>query len=73
MTESVLVVEDDNDIAKLIALHVNELSLQAELLSSGQNVIDKVLANNYALVILDVMLPDVSGLDLCRQIREKKA
>lgn len=72
MTESVLVVEDDNDIARLIGLHVNELSLQAELLPSGQNVIDKVLANNYALVILDVMLPDVSGLDLCRQIREKK-
>ncbi len=72
MTDTVLVVEDEQDIAELIKVQLHELSLQTELCSCGQQGLAKALANNYALVVLDIMLPNISGLDICQQLRQKK-
>lgn len=72
MTDTVLVVEDEQDIADLIAVHIRELSLDVEHSLTGEKALELALKNNYALIILDVMLPGISGLDVCRQVREKK-
>jgi len=72
MTDTVLVVEDEQDIADLIAVHIRELSIDVEHSLTGEKALELALSHNYALIVLDVMLPGISGLDVCRQVREKK-
>lgn len=72
MTESVLIVEDDLDIADLIRVNLIELGITAEHESDGSKALEKALSGSFSLLILDVMLPSISGLDICRQIRQTK-
>lgn len=72
MSDSVLIVEDDKDIADLIRVNLAELGVEATHQDQGDKALVLALENNYSLLILDVMLPGVSGLDICRQVREKK-
>lgn len=72
MTEKVLVVEDDLDIAQLIRVNLSELGIEITHCDDGEQAMKLALENDYSLMILDVMLPHVSGLDICRQVREKK-
>jgi len=72
MNDKVLIVEDEQDIADLISVHMRELSLYVDHSLTGERALQMALTNNYALIILDVMLPGISGLDVCRQVREKK-
>ena len=72
MTDKVLVVEDDLDIADLIRVNLVELGIEIEHQDQGDQALQMALDNDYALLILDVMLPGTSGLDICRQVREKK-
>lgn len=72
MTDKVLVVEDDLDIADLIRINLAELGIEIDHFDNGREALNNAMENNYALLILDVMLPEVSGLDICRQVRDKK-
>lgn len=72
MADKVLVVEDDLDIADLIRVNLVELGIEIEHQGDGNVALQCALENNYALLILDVMLPGISGLDICRQVRDKK-
>lgn len=72
MSDSVLIVEDDKDIADLIRVNLLELGVETTHQDNGEKALKSALENNYSLLILDVMLPGVSGLDICRQVREKK-
>lgn len=72
MTDTILVVEDEQDIANLIKVQLDELSLNVELSGCGQEGLNLALKNDYALVVLDVMLPNISGLDICQQLRRNK-
>ncbi len=69
--DKILVVEDDQDIADLIIVNLKELSLNVEHCLTGEDAIEKLTSQQYELVILDVMLPGISGLDVCRKIREQ--
>jgi DNA-binding response OmpR family regulator len=72
MSDSVLLVEDDRDIADLIRVNLLELGVQTTVEEKGDKALQMALQNDYSLLILDVMLPRVSGLDICRQVREQK-
>ena len=72
MTDKVLVVEDDPDIADLIRVNLMELGVETELQHNGDTALQQALNDHYDLLILDVMLPGKSGLDICREVREKK-
>jgi DNA-binding response OmpR family regulator len=72
MPDSVLIVEDDLDIAELIRVNLLELGMDVEHQNNGGEALKLALKNPYSLLILDVMLPDVNGLDICRQVRDKK-
>jgi DNA-binding response OmpR family regulator len=65
----ILVVEDDPDIAQLIALYLEKAGLDSERLASGRDAIASIAARPPDLVILDLMLPHVDGLDVCRAVR----
>jgi DNA-binding response OmpR family regulator len=72
MSDSVLLVEDDRDIAELIRVNLLELGVETIVQDQGDKALKMALENEYSLLILDVMLPGVSGLDICRQVREQK-
>ncbi len=68
----VLIVEDESDIAELIRVSLLALSLETEHCSDGSDAIAQILHGDYSLVILDIMLPGISGLDICKAVRAKK-
>lgn len=72
MINTVLIVEDDKDIADLISVNLHELGVNTEHQCDGECALNQALANDYSLLILDVMLPTVSGLDICRQVRQAR-
>lgn len=72
MSRNVLVVEDDNDIAQLIGLQLRSLDCDVTLSNDGRAGLAQALANAYDLVILDLMLPGIDGLEVCRRIRAER-
>jgi DNA-binding response OmpR family regulator len=72
MKNTILIVEDDTDIAKLINVHLSELALQCDICSHGEVALNLALTKDYQLILLDVMLPGIGGMDICRQVRQKK-
>ncbi len=72
MEKKVLIIEDDPDIGDLLELHLKDLDMNLDRAVDGESGLDKALDNEYELVILDLMLPKMNGLDVCKKIREKK-
>lgn len=72
MKDKVLIVEDEADIANLIQVHLTELDIDSDISAHGQEALELALNRNYQLVMLDVMLPEINGLDICRQLRQLK-
>jgi two-component system, OmpR family, alkaline phosphatase synthesis response regulator PhoP len=70
---TVLIIEDDREIADVIAMNLKDLGLESESARDGDTGLQKALSKEYALIILDLMLPGMDGLSLCRQIREKNS
>ena len=69
----VLVVDDDIEIRKLIARYMQEQGFRVLLASKCAEVHERIVTNQIDLIILDVMLPDGSGLDLCRDLRASRS
>jgi DNA-binding response OmpR family regulator len=69
----VLVVEDDPDIAQLVAHYLEKAGFLAEITASGRDALTSVAARPPDIVVLDLMLPQVDGLEICRTIRGNDA
>jgi DNA-binding response OmpR family regulator len=65
----VLVVEDDREIAALVKLHLEDAGCHVALAHDGATGLRSALDGAWSLVILDLMLPELEGLDLCRRLR----
>ncbi len=66
---SVLVVDDDQDLAEMLGIVLNGAGIEVDLVSRGDEVMDVFRNNPPDLVLLDVMLPGLDGIEVCRQIR----
>ena len=69
MAKRVLIVEDDQDIAHLVELHLQDIDCQVESVSDGQRGLKRSIEGGHDLIILDLMLPGVDGLEICRRVR----
>lgn len=69
MEKNVLVVEDQQDIADLIAMHVGDLGHKVECIADGQAGFEAARSGRYDLIVLDVMLPGRDGMDIVRSLR----
>jgi len=69
MRPTVLVVEDDQDIARLVSLHLGDAGFEVRLAGDGTTGLADARARRPDLVVLDLMLPGTSGLDVCRALR----
>ena len=65
----VLVVEDNPDIAKLVSLHLKDLDCEVALAADGLRGLEEARSQRYDLIILDLMLPGMEGLEVCRRLR----
>jgi DNA-binding response OmpR family regulator len=70
---NILVAEDDRDIAELIAHYVERSGWTAHTVGSGDDALARARKQSFDLVILDVMLPGMSGLEVCRALRADTA
>ena len=70
MENKILIIEDDSDIVDLIEIHLNDLGYKADSVLDGEKGLDKALNGEYDLIILDIMLPKMNGLEVCKRIRE---
>lgn len=70
--QTVLIVEDDRLIAELERDYLEASGYAAEITASGKSGLEMARANDYALVLLDVMLPEMSGFEVCRLLRREK-
>jgi len=67
--ERVLLVEDDDSIREVTSLGLRGAGLSVETAANGREALSRFRTESYDLVVLDVMLPELGGLEVCREIR----
>ncbi|AYC29459.1 response regulator transcription factor [Paenisporosarcina cavernae] len=70
---SILLIEDEENIAKFIQMELEHESYTVCHVSNGREALEEAFRNNYDVILLDVMLPDLSGMEICRRIRKTSA
>lgn len=71
MTQRILVIEDERDIADLIDLHLRDLDYAVTVARDGNAGLRQATSQRWDMIILDLRLPGIDGLEVCRQIRRK--
>lgn len=71
--QTILIVEDEPDLAALLKQYVENSGYSGHVIGNGLDAEHWLQNNSAALIVLDLMLPGKSGLDICRNIREKSA
>lgn len=67
---NIIIVEDDTELAKLTSSFLEQYEFNCHVYHSAEGIVDIVKAQQPDLVLLDIMLPDGDGLEICRQIKE---
>ena len=67
--DRVLIIEDDKEIAGIVSMNIVDLGLNPERESDGKKGLEKALSGEYSLIILDIMLPNLDGISICKEIR----
>ena len=67
----ILIVEDEEEIADLEKDYIEISGFSVDVLNDGKNAINQIIENNYDLLILDLMLPNTNGFEICKSVREK--
>jgi DNA-binding response OmpR family regulator len=68
----ILIIEDEKDIADLISIHMKDIGYETEAVHNGREGLIKALEKEHDLIILDLKLPEMDGLEICRRIRMEK-
>ncbi len=72
MKKEVLVIEDDPDIVELLRIHLEDLDCNVYGALTGTKGLELAEKGKYDLIILDLMLPELDGMEICRKIRAQK-
>ena len=70
---NILVIDDDVELCKLVSRFLVREGFQIDAVNGGAQGIERALSGDYALVVLDVMMPEISGFDVLRRIRAESA
>lgn len=66
----VLLLEDDANIVELLRIHLHDLGCEVMAVANGQDGLTTAMEQPFDLIILDIMLPGMNGMDVCRRIRQ---
>ena len=69
--QTILVVEDESSIASFVALYLKNAGYNVRAVGNGTDALSQAETLNPALIVLDLMLPDVDGIEVCRRIRQR--
>jgi len=69
MNKRILVIEDDQDINKLIAMNLEDMNHNLDTCGNGRRGLEMASSGQYDLMVLDLMLPEMDGLEICRALR----
>jgi len=72
MCREILVIEDEPQLARLVEMHLNDAGHRVTLAHRGDDGLAAAARQHVDLVILDLMLPDTDGLDVCRELRKRE-
>src|SRR5215470_18643613 len=70
--ERVLIVDDDPDIQRLVTYNLSQAGFQVTTASSGRTALETVQEHPPDLIILDIMMPDIDGMEVCRTLRQRE-
>jgi DNA-binding response OmpR family regulator len=70
-TQTVLVVEDEQSIASFVALYLKNAGYSVRTAATGSEALAAAASDHPALIVLDLMLPDIDGIEVCRRIRTR--
>lgn len=70
--KKVLIIEDELSIVKLLQYNLEKENYEVEVAMDGEEGLNLALKNDYAIILLDLMLPSKDGMDVCREIRGEK-
>lgn len=68
----ILIIEDEKNISNLLKLELTHANYDCEQAFDGESGLNKALNQDYELILLDLMLPRINGIEVCRQLRLKK-
>ncbi|MDD6038815.1 MAG: response regulator, partial [bacterium] len=69
--QKILIVDDDNNIAELIALYLTKECFDTKIVNDGEEALEVYKSYAPNLILLDLMLPGIDGYQVCREIRAK--
>lgn len=72
MMRKILAVDDDNDILEVLRFVLEDSGYEVETLSDGRYLFDKIKSNTPDLILLDIMLGNLDGRELCKDVKAKK-
>ncbi len=70
-THSILIVEDEASIASFVAMYLKRAGFVVRTAGTGEEAIERVAEDLPSLIVLDLMLPDVDGIEVCRRVRQR--
>ncbi|WP_073062933.1 response regulator transcription factor [Fodinibius roseus] len=68
-TANILIIEDDTEIARLVQINLKDEGYSVEFVQNGHKGYRMITSGDYDLIILDLMLPGMSGIDICKKFR----
>jgi DNA-binding response OmpR family regulator len=71
VAKKILVIEDNREIAELVALHLRDMGCEVDVALDGREGSRRADSGTHDLVILDLMLPDMDGLEICKRLRAR--
>jgi len=71
MTERILLIEDDPRLAEMVSEYLGEAGFRVSIATAGRAGLERLAREPFDALVLDLMLPDMDGLELCRQLRAK--
>ena len=69
----ILIVDDEERIRRLLKMYLERENYLIEEAEDGNEALEKAFANDYDIILLDLMMPGKDGIEVCRELREKKA
>ena len=70
--KKILIIEDESNISDFIKMELEYEGYEAEISEDGKEGLIKALREDYDLIVLDLMLPGISGLEVCRRLKKEK-
>src|SRR5579875_1038584 len=68
-TQKILLIEDEEDLAGFVALELEHEGYEVTSISDGREGLEKALHESWNLILLDIMLPGINGMEICRRVR----